>query len=230
MVFNGFPPGKMSFTPVPGPFFRELLPLIDDLNELKVTLYAFWRLDQMEGGFRYLRRDDFAGDEEFMAGLGEDSNSELDAALSRAVERGAFLQVAVELEGEEARFYFLNTERGQAAVQAIQDGRWQPSEDPERPVVLSRERPNIFRLYEDNIGPLTPMIAETLREAEDDYEAEWIEDAIRIAVKNNVHRWNYVQAILKKWKEHGRDDQKDRRGSEEDPQRYLEDYQDLFEN
>ena len=70
MHFHGFPEGKVRLTPIPAPFFSELLPEIDHLGELKVTLYAFWRLDRMEGAFRYLRQADFAGDERFMQGLG----------------------------------------------------------------------------------------------------------------------------------------------------------------
>jgi DNA replication protein len=54
--FKGFPEGKVHLTPVPNPFFTELLPDIDQIGELKLTLYIFWRLDRMEGAFRYLRR------------------------------------------------------------------------------------------------------------------------------------------------------------------------------
>ena len=42
--FAGFPDGRLRFTPVPDVFFSELLPLIDDLAELKVTLHCLWRL------------------------------------------------------------------------------------------------------------------------------------------------------------------------------------------
>ena len=54
----GFPEGKLRVTPVPNLFFSDLLPAIDHLGELKVTLYAFWALANKEGTFRYLRRDD----------------------------------------------------------------------------------------------------------------------------------------------------------------------------
>ncbi|MBI2976543.1 MAG: primosomal replication protein N, partial [Chloroflexi bacterium] len=37
--FSGFPSSKVRSTPVPNPFFSELLPQIDHLGELKVTLY-----------------------------------------------------------------------------------------------------------------------------------------------------------------------------------------------
>jgi DnaD/phage-associated family protein len=88
-------------------------------------------------------------------------------------------------------------------------------------VTLGQEQPNIFRLYEENIGPLTPMIAEALREAESTYPAQWVEEAFRIAVENNVRRWRYVEAILRSWQEEGRNDQ-DRRYSERDRRRYVE--------
>ena len=85
---------------------------------------------------------------------------------------------------------------------------------------------NIFRLYEENIGPLTPLIAETLGEAEDTYPAEWIEDAIRIAVQSNKRTWRYVAAILERWQREGRHDKKepskDRSDTEEPHRKYVE--------
>ncbi len=57
--FSGFPEGKQRLTPVPNLFFSELLPAIDDLAELKVTLYAFWALNQQDGPVRFMRLDRF---------------------------------------------------------------------------------------------------------------------------------------------------------------------------
>ena len=103
--------------------------------------------------------------------------------------------------------YFLNTERGRAAVEGITRGEWRPWPDDDEPVSLLIERPNIFVLYEQNIGALTPMIADELRDAEQAYPISWIEDAIKSAVENNVRRWRYVVAILEKWREQGRHEQ-----------------------
>lgn len=66
------------------------------------------------------------------------------------------------------------------------------------------EKPNIFTLYEQNIGPLTPMITEVLKADAADYPQEWLREAIQEAVTRNVRNWKYVQAILKSWKEKGR--------------------------
>ncbi len=231
--FQGFPEGKMRLTPVPGPFFTELLPEIDHLGELKVTLYVFWRLDRMEGAFRTLKRADFAADSRLMQSLGKtrrEAETALDDALERAVGRGTLLRAVLHLESGDETYYFLNSARGRAAVEAIQQGKWRPSAEANPLVELNLERPNIFRLYEEHIGPLSPMIAEVLRDAEDNYPQEWIEDSFRIAVENNVRKWRYIEAILRSWKEEGRDEQ-NRRDSEEDRYRYSKgEFSDFIEH
>ena len=40
--FNGFEENKKSFTGIPDQFFSEILPNIQDLNELKLVLYLLW--------------------------------------------------------------------------------------------------------------------------------------------------------------------------------------------
>jgi len=85
------------------------------------------------------------------------------------------------------------------------------------------ERPNIFRLYEANIGPLTPMMAEMLKEDAREYPPQWIEDAVGEAVERNIRNWRYVRAILKTWKEKGREDRS------KPTEGYLEKYRKLYE-
>lgn len=232
--FSGFPEGQLSITGVPDLFFQELLPQIDHLGELKLTLYAFWRLNKMEGVFRYLTKDYFLKDRAFLEGLGttpEQAEEALEDALLRCVRRGTFLRAEVDSGSGKVELFFVNSPKGRAAVQAISRGEWRPSDEPISPVEIFSAPPNIYRLYEEHIGPLTPMIAESLREAEDTYPPIWIEDAFRIAVENNVRRWSYIEAILKRWQDGGRDEQKDRRDSEKDRRRYIEgEFSDLIEH
>jgi DnaD/phage-associated family protein len=220
--FPGFPEGKQRVTPLPNLFFSELLPTIDSLTELKVTLYAFWALGRKQGRFRYLTHDELAADGELLAGLGEGGRAALDDALDRAVARGTLLRVVPRGGEGIGPLYFLNSPKGRAGVAAAEQGEWRPAEGAEAPVELAAERPNLFRLYEQNIGPLTPMIAETLRDAEESYPAAWIEEAIRIAVENNVRKWRYVEAILEDWRTRGRDEREDRGDSEKARRRYVE--------
>ena len=84
----------------------------------------------------------------------------------------------------------------------------------EQPMASSNKPSNIFSLYEDNIGMLSPMIGEELKEAERRYPSSWIEDAIREAVSNNKRNWRYIMAILNRWEQEGRKDGRSRRYTE----------------
>ncbi len=198
-----------------------------------MTLYAFWALSQKRQNQAYLGRDELAGDELLLEGLASPGQSGLEAlaeALERAVARGTLLRIRLAHEEGEDEYFFLNTPRGRAALAGLEKGKWRPSGDTEAPTELIHERPNVFNLYEQNIGPLTPMIAETLRDAQETYPLGWIEDAIRIAVENNVRKWKYVSAILEDWKSRGKDDREDRGDSEKARQRYLESYKRFLES
>jgi len=234
MPFKGFPEGKSRQILIPESFFRELLPAIDHLGELKLTLYFLWRLNRMEGQFRYLTRVDFAKDSRFMLSLSanpQQAGPALDLALKRAVERGTLLKAEISRGQGSEELYFLNSAKGRAAVEAIARGEWRYTDEARVEVTLGEEQKNIFELYEQNIGPLTPMIADELRDAEETYPAQWIEDAVRIAVENNVRNWRYITAILTRWQEKGRDDRKDRRDTEKDRRRYIEgDFADFIEH
>jgi len=223
--FAGFPAGKQPLIPVPAAFFSELLPQIDHLGELQVTLYAFWVLARREGRFRYLQRREMAADEQLMAALARpaiEPEAALNEALERAVARGTLLHVSLELNSGREDFYFFNSPKGRAAIEAVEAGDWSPSGDPAAPLALAVERPNIYTLYEQNIGPLTPMIAERLRAAEESFPAGWIEEAIGIAVENNVRKWRYIEAILEDWEGRGRHEREDRGDSEKARRRYIQ--------
>ena len=210
--FQGFT-DKETFTQIPDSFFRQLLDEISDANELKVTLYALWRFEHMEGRVRFLREQDFAA-------LVPDSVP----ALEKAAARGTLIRA---LPREDSRgvqkgpaaLYFLNSPRGRAAAEAFAKGQWQPDAEPSNP---PPERPNIFKLYEENIGPLTPLLADALKEAEQAYPPVWIEEAVGIAVKANKRNWRYVEAVLKRWKEEGYAKKQDRQNTDKGFQRYTD--------
>ncbi len=221
--FPGFPDGKVRTVPLPEPFFTELLPMVDHLGELKATLYAFWRLNLKEGKYRFLRREDFSGDEQFMRSLApspRQADEMLEDALERAEARGTLLHVLIEDAQTVQNLYFMNTAKGREAVEKLTSGEWRPDDEAGTVVTLSQVRSGIFVLYEQNIGPLTPMVAEELREAMATYPQPWIEDAIRIAVKNNARKLKYILAVLDRMRSEGRNEQEDR----DDPEKYLSRY------
>jgi len=211
--FTGFS-DQENLTPLPDSFFRQLLAGIEDPGELKVSLYALWRFGSMETPVHVLRARDFI-----------DCLPNPLPALEKAVGRGILLEVR---KGAE-RYYFLNSPRGRAAAEALRTGNLAPdSLGASAPPV---ERPNLFQLYEENIGPLTPLIADALKDAEQTYPPAWIAEALEIAVKNNKRSWKYTEAILRRWKEEGHAQEQDRRDAEKDRRRYAEgEYSDFIEH
>jgi DnaD/phage-associated family protein len=224
--FSGFPQGStLSPAAFPTQFFSDLLPLIDDLAELKVTLFCFYAVSQQEGRFRYLRRADFLKDEALRRSLlACDPQSEaeklLDTALERAAERGTLLTTTIKLNEADERLYLVNTVNGRLALEQLKAGLWIPGEG-EAVIAVLPERPNIYRLYESNIGPLTPMIGDALKDAAEHYPAEVVADAIREAVKSNKRSWRYIDAILKRWETEGRHGNPLGRQPEADAKQYL---------
>lgn len=61
----------------------------------------------------------------------------------------------------------------------------------------------IARAYESEIGIITPMIADELREASTTYPLQWTLDAIHEAATQNKRGWKYVLGILTRWKAQG---------------------------
>ena len=224
-AFGGFPEGKSRMIRIPEQFFTELLPHIEDRDELLVTLYVFWRMGRMEGPLRYLRQADFAADDGLLQGLAGEGRQALEAlgqALKKATERRTLLTATIRTTQGDETLYFLNSPKGRSAVQAIQRGEWRYTGQPKSPIALTPARPNIFQLYEENIGPLTPMIADALRDAEKTYPPAWVEEAVRIAVENNKRSWSYIEAILSRWQKGGFDEREDRRDTEKARRRYAE--------
>jgi DnaD/phage-associated family protein len=222
-AFSGFPPGKNPYIPLPEQFFTVLAPEIEDVSEFKVTLHLFWLL------YRKSATPRCASDRELLAdpllrralrrqGDPRPIDERLRAALELALVRGTLVRVRVRIDDEIVTWYFFNTPRSRQAVARLLRGQDSPEllldlEEPgsgtpggyaEYQLRVEVERLNIFALYEQNVGLLPPLLAEELREAEERYPAEWIEEAFRLAVQQNKRRWSYIHAILKRWESDGK--------------------------
>lgn len=228
-IFSGLPSGKLQVTPLPNLLFSELLPAIDDLAELKVTLHIFWLLAQGKNRSQYVSANDLRGDRTLMQSLAAveaKPDEALARALNSAVERGTLLQIVAppsavlrqaqdgspgqgsDSLGAEEHFYFLNSASGRRALERMERAGKLPRSTIASEPASAAERPNIFALYEQNVGLLTPIISEELKEAEGEYPADWIEEAFREAVEHNVRNWKYIHAILGRWKTEGKEGSK----------------------
>ncbi|MFC1977141.1 DnaD domain-containing protein [Chloroflexota bacterium] len=225
--FTGFPT-TMKFTPIPNLFFSSLLPQITDIAELKTTLQVFWSVYGKRGYPRFTTYRELLGNISLMSSLreGEKPPEEiLDKALEMAVKRGTILHLALERDGVKEDVYFINTESDRGVVAKIQNGELAlaglKAGGQAYPDIETEPLPDIFSLYEQNIGMLTPMIADELREAEKLYPQDWIRDAIKEAVTHGKRKWSYISAILENWSVEGKSDGTYRRDSKKtDPDKY----------
>jgi DNA replication protein len=202
--FAGFPSGALA-TAIPNLFFTAVLPRITDPAELVVSVYFFFAHSRKKGQPRFLTYAELAADDILVAALDSLGEGALRRGLDAGVERGTLLRVDA---GQAQELYFLNTAAGRreaAAAEADLGGLGRlipPPPEPREP------KPNIFELYEQNIGPLTPMVAEYLKDAEKEYPADWFQPAFRRAVEQNKRRWSYIAGILRRWEAEGPDYEK----------------------
>jgi DNA replication protein len=223
--FDGFPAGRLAFTPVPDLLFSEIVPAVSDAAELKVTLHVLWLLQRRSGAERVVSLTELATDgllRRSLATLGGDPDEALSRGLGLAVARGSLLRVTGAMAGRPTGgvWFVLNSAKGREYLARLRTE--QASLPDGSPYVEERpapQRATVFALYEQNVGPLQPLIAEELREAQDQYPAEWLEDAFRIAAENNARNWRYVRAVLERWQRQGRDS--DESSGRRDSKRYI---------
>jgi DNA replication protein len=222
---TGFP-AKMEFTPIPNFFLSAILPQINDISELKTTLHVLAVLYRKRGYPRFVTYGELLGNASLMTNLrggAKPPDEVLRKALEMATQRGTVIHMVLDRDGVSEDVYFLNTESDRRIVAKIQSGELKLSglKAVGQTYAEVEEQPDIFTLYEQNIGMLTPMIAEELREAEKLYPEVWIRDAIKEAVSLNKRNIRYIVRILERWSAEGRSDGTYQRYSKTDPRRYL---------
>jgi len=211
--FGGFVVATEPAVAIPQSFFTDVLPQLSDLAEVQVTLAVF-RLAAAAGGIESpvgehaIVRDRPLREALRVVGSPREPDRRIAAGLDLAVGRGTLLRFAAEHGEQHLSWYYVNTPVNQALVSAMSRGAVAPPvalwQDGQVPRVVP-ERPNVFRLYEQNIALLTPLIADHLVDALERYPVEWIEAAIAEAVNYNRRSWRYVQRILDNWEANGRD-------------------------
>ncbi len=222
--FNGFP-GIGKGTVVPNLFFAVVLPEIRTPGAVLAFLWCSRLLQEKRGDGRFVSAVEIweqpAARQSFEQLAGGEKG--LKAGLDECVELRALLAVGVRRSGAQEVLYFSNDPGSRRTIARARAG--EVSLRPDSivvPIEPKERRPGIFRLYEEHIGTITPMVGERLVEAQDRYPADWIEDAFREAAELNARNWRYIETILRNWAEEGRPHETPGRDSLEDRKRkYL---------
>jgi len=201
----------MKFTAVPDFFLSKVLPQMSDMAELKTTLHIFQALYHKRGYPRFATYKELAGNKSLMSSLKGDTqpaDKALRRALEMAAERGTILHLTLDRDGALEDIYFLNTEADRQVIARIQKGELSLSglKAREPAYVDAGEPPDIFTLYEQNIGILGQIASEQLIDLENLYPADWIRDAFKEAVSHNKRSISYIAKILENWSAEGKSD------------------------
>ena len=212
--FDGFPE-RFEFVALPRPFLSQVMPLIDNLDELKVILEFFNLLYQKKGYPLYVAAT------EITSKTSSNLNEELIMqSLERAVNHGIIISLKYD---EHETLYFLNDEQNRLLIARIKRGELElPGISAQRAsMVKSRDLPNVFNIYEQNIGLITPIIADELKEALRLYPEIWLKEAIGEAVRLNKRNWHYINKILDNWATQGRNDGTYQRDTTKSADKYV---------
>ncbi|NTU84773.1 MAG: DnaD domain protein, partial [Chloroflexales bacterium] len=220
MAFAGF--STDTLVGLPPELFSEVIPSITLPSELKVTLQIFYRLSRQRATPRRVSWDDLASDRTLRRSLRSISKLRpfedlLAEGLEAAVRRGTLLHLALPDGGRVGNWYLVNTATNRAWAESLSAAQVALAPVGEGPA----ERPPLIGLYEQNIGLVTPMLLDELREAEERYPREWIEEAMREAVRANARSWRYIRKVLERWAAHGRQDAPNRAERPIDIEKYT---------
>lgn len=219
--------------PVPRSFFERHLTRIRDIAALKVLLTIYERVSVLDDTEQFVAEDALFADRALLDGLRWAATTrpplgEVRRGIDLLVAHDAIVRICVE-ENDESSYWLTpkepdNVTRLNTIINGDTSFPFRSSPTVVQPRVAI-ERPNVFRLYEQNIGMLTPLIADQLIEAIELYPERWIEDAIGEAVSLNRRNWRYIQRILQRWETEGRGDETDRRNQGASgfvqPEKYL---------
>ncbi|MFN0093878.1 MAG: DnaD domain-containing protein [Dehalococcoidia bacterium] len=221
--FQGFP-GIAKATAIPNLFFSAVLPRLRAADDLLAFLWAAKCVQEQRGGpgavtAAQIWAEPGAPDAFETMGTGRPG---LDAGLRGCVSVGALLALRLIGEGPPEDVFFVNNPPARRAIARIRAGELEVRPGVIAEALPMEARPGIFRLYEENIGTITPIIGERLLAAADEYSWAWIEAAFREAAELNKRNWRYIERMLQRWDAEGRSHETAGTASFEDRQRkYL---------
>ena len=211
-AFVGFPAGDLEEVLIPARLLTDLLRRIDGLAETRLTLYCYQQIGCRSEEYAWVRAGELRSDPvllDLMSGLSRLHTPQevLEDALEKALVRNSLL--GLELSGANSetsdKALFLNTEAGRRLRASMQATGSAVRGDGVVPAVARLSEAEPFRIYHQNFGLLTPVLADQLQNLIEDFPLSWVCEAMEIAVGRNIKALSYVKAILNRWEREARE-------------------------
>ena len=199
---------EIRYTPIPNLVFGKLLDEVEEINDLKFILRIIWMINQVKRVPKYITIEEITGDKlvnTIISQTGAEPHTVCLSMLNKPQFLNLFVCHEINIDQSSSIVIALNTTRNITMLNKIKnldksESVLQPNGDS------PKESPNIFKLYEDNIGTLNPIIADELKIAETTYPHPWITSAFKESVLRNKRSWNYIKTILENWYREGKND------------------------
>jgi len=193
--------------------FRKIIDQTKDISQLKMVLYVFYSLAQQTTIPAFVTHRELLSSGPALLSL---SNEEFLKILQSLVKNGTLLFFK-QIDNHHD-IYLADTRSNRGLIEQIERGKFRFKEDSNVSTKKQnpQKSPNIFVLYEQNIGMITPMLSEELKAAAELYPSKWIEDAFKEAVLQNKRSWRYIARILERWTSEGKNSGAYRQGNKKD--------------
>ncbi len=207
---NGFKFNNRNYIPIPVELTSSLLRDIDSYEEFKCTLRIFSLIFSLHPKRLWISFEELVADPVLIESIPVENIKEKTEVIIKAIYAAEKRQTIIIREKVKNQIQnsviLINDKVSNELLKRKDIGTLGKGLDLEQIDFQSGQKPqsNIYKLYEDNIGQLTPLLAEELKLAEKNYPSSWIEEAIIEAVKNNIRNWKYISSILNRWQIEGR--------------------------
>ncbi|MFA6612417.1 MAG: hypothetical protein WCS64_02430, partial [Dehalococcoidales bacterium] len=114
-------PARMDYSAIPNYYLNLVMPWVNDLEELKLSLHIFRLISRKKGGFQYTSRGELLADPAIIESIAKkecSAEESLDRAISMAVTRGIIIALKAEDGSGSQEIYVLNTPANREAVES----------------------------------------------------------------------------------------------------------------
>ena len=199
-----------NYIPIPIELTSSLLKDIDSYDEFKCTLRIFSLIYSLQPKRIWLTFEELISDPVLRESIGTNNTQQTTEVILKGIyaaknRKTIIIREKVKNQIENS-IILINDKISNELLSKKDIGNLQAGLDLEQAdfQIGNKNQSNIYTLYEDNIGHMTPLLAEELKLAEKNYPKIWIEEAFIEAVKNNIRNWKYISSILNRWQIEGR--------------------------
>ena len=209
--------GIPGSTLIPNEFFEFFFPSVEFIEDIFTLFWCVYVLQEEFASKQkyYVSSDDLwftQGVEYSFKKIGIDKE-QFNQSLERCVGLGFLLKMISNHQNHEEVIFLLNNSTSQDMVTNLQTGESNIDVNLNLEQTQTFGTAELFQLYEEYFGVISPRIAESLVEASNQYDSDLIKQALKEASTQAITSWRYIERILESKEKESRKNETNRRDS-----------------